>query len=118
MSSEASEECLFCRIGRRQLPAEIIEETDELLAFKDVNPQAPTHLLVIPKAHISTLVELTDTHTTLMGRAMGLASRLATRFRITDGCRVVINCGPQAGQSVWHLHLHLLGGRSFRWPPG
>ena len=111
-------ECLFCRIAARAIPAEIVGETEELLALKDINPQAPTHLLIIPKEHIPTLAETTEAHTTLMGKAVQFVNRLARQYQIESGYRVVINCGAQAGQSIWHLHLHLLGGRPLQWPPG
>jgi len=112
-------ECLFCRIVQRQLPAEIVAEDHDVVAFKDVNPQAPTHLLIVSKTHIAKLSELTDTTAQIMASAMMVANRLAKQHGIAEtGYRLVINCGPQAGQSVGHLHLHLLGGRSMRWPPG
>jgi histidine triad (HIT) family protein len=115
----ADPECLFCRIVSRQIPAEIVAEDAGLLAFKDINPQAPTHLLLIPTEHIRTLDDLTDDHAGLMGRAVRFASRLARERRLHEaGYRLVVNCGAGAGQSVWHLHFHLLGGRSMRWPPG
>ncbi len=111
--------CLFCRIVSRQLPADIVAETDGFLAIKDINPQAPTHLLLIPTEHIPTLADVTEAHTTLLGKAMHFANRLASQYQLSQaGYRLVINCGAQAGQSIWHLHLHLLGGRSLRWPPG
>ena len=113
-----SSECLFCRIANRQVPADIVAEHDGLLAFKDINPQAPTHLLIIPTEHIPTLADATDAHTALMGQALHFANRLARQYQLSPGYRVVINCGAKAGQSVWHLHLHLLGGRSLTWPPG
>ena len=90
-----------------------------MLAFRDVNPQAPTHLLIIPTEHLQSLADATEAHTTLMGHALHFANRLARQYRLMpSGYRVVINCGPQAGQSVWHLHFHLLGGRAMTWPPG
>lgn len=111
--------CLFCRIASRTLPAEIVEEADGFLAFKDINPQAPTHLLIIPRDHISSLADVEESQATLMGRAFLFANRLAQRYALMPaGYRLVVNCGAQAGQSVWHLHFHLLGGRAFRWPPG
>ena len=111
--------CLFCRIATRTVPAQIIAELDGLLAFKDVNPQAPTHLLIIPTEHVASLDEITEHHTMLMGRALQFAGRLAKEHQLSPaGYRVVVNCGSQAGQSVWHLHFHLLGGRALRWPPG
>ncbi len=112
-------ECLFCRIANRTVPAEIVGEAEGLVAFKDVNPQAPIHLLIIPTEHLPTLAEATEAHTGLLGRAVQFASRLARQYQLVpSGYRVVINSGAQAGQSVWHLHLHLLGGRAFQWPPG
>ena len=111
-------ECLFCRIANRSLPAEVVGEADGLLAFKDINPQAPTHLLIISTEHIPTLADATEAHTTLIGNAVHFANRLAHQYQLQAGYRLVINCGAGAGQSVWHLHLHLLGGRPLRWPPG
>jgi len=112
-------ECLFCRIASRQIPSEIVAETEALLAVKDIDPQAPVHLLIIPKEHLHSLADATPAHTTLMGDALHFANRLAREHRlIPSGYRVVINCGPQGGQSVWHLHVHVLGGRAMTWPPG
>lgn len=112
-------ECLFCRIAQRTVPADIVAEGDGLLAFKDIRPQAPTHLLIIPTEHIPALSETTDAHTGLLGKVLQFANRLARQYQLTQaGYRVVINCGAGAGQSVWHLHVHLLGGRALRWPPG
>lgn len=112
-------ECLFCRIVQRAIPAKIMAEDDRLLAFADVNPQAPTHVLIVPKTHIPALSSLNDATADLMARASLLANRLAAEQGIAQtGYRVVVNCGPQAGQSVAHLHLHLLGGRAMAWPPG
>ncbi len=111
--------CLFCKIANRQVSAQIVAEADGLVAFRDSNPQAPIHLLIVPREHIQTLAEATDAQTTLLGQALQFANRLAQEHRLMpSGYRIVINCGPQAGQSVWHLHLHLLGGRSMTWPPG
>ena len=112
-------ECVFCRIAQRQIPAQIVDEDQELLVFKDANPQAPTHLLIIPKAHIPTVADLTDQTAPLVAKATLMANRLARQAGIAQGgYRLVMNCGAQAGQSVWHLHLHLLGGRAMTWPPG
>lgn len=114
-----NEGCLFCRIAQRKLPAEIVAEDDEVLAFKDLNPQAPTHLLVIPKSHIARVSDLTPETARVVGQTVLMANRLAQQSGIAEpGYRLVMNCGPQAGQSVWHLHLHLLGGRPMKWPPG
>lgn len=89
------------------------------MAFKDIHPQAPTHFLVIPTEHIASLADVEESHTQLLGRLVGFANRLAKQYQLaSSGYRVVINCGSGAGQSVWHLHLHVLGGRTLQWPPG
>jgi len=112
-------ECLFCRIVQRALPAKIVAEDDQLVAFHDVNPQAPTHILIVPKTHIPAVSDLTDITGPVMTRAVLMANRLAKQLGLADGgYRLVVNCGEQAGQSIWHLHVHLLGGRPMRWPPG
>jgi histidine triad (HIT) family protein len=112
-------ECLFCRVVQRTIPASIVAETETLAAFKDINPQAPTHILIVPKQHIPTLADLSHGEASVAGDAMLFANRLAKEHGIAEhGYRVVVNCGAQAGQSVWHLHWHLLGGRPMRWPPG
>ena len=114
-----ADECLFCRIVRREIPADIVHETDELLAFRDINPQAPVHLLLIPKRHIPTLNDVRAADADLVAKLLLAAAELARREGIADpGYRTVMNCNAGAGQSVFHLHLHLLGGRSMRWPPG
>jgi histidine triad (HIT) family protein len=111
--------CLFCRIVRREIPAMILHEDDGLVAFRDINPQAPTHLLVIPRQHIASLNDLLPEHRDVVGDMHLLARELARAERISDeGWRVVMNCGPAAGQTVFHIHLHLLGGRDMGWPPG
>lgn len=112
-------DCLFCRIVKRQLEADIVAEEEGLVAFKDMHPQAPTHLLVVPAEHIPSLADVTPAHTTLLGRAMQFANRLAAQYQLRQsGYRVVVNCGAGAGQRVFHLHWHVLGGRPMRWPPG
>ena len=112
-------ECLFCRIVRRDMPAEIMAEDHELVAFKDIHPQAPIHFLVAPKTHIAKLSDLTDTTAQVVAHATVMANRLATQAGIVEqGYRLVVNCGAQAGQSVEHLHVHVLGGRPMGWPPG
>ncbi len=111
--------CLFCRIANRTQPADIVGEAQDLVAFKDINPQAPTHLLIIPTDHIPTVADLTEAQTSLVGQATLFANRLARQYQLQQsGYRIVLNCGAGAGQSVFHLHWHLLGGRPFRWPPG
>ena len=112
-------ECLFCRIVRREQPAEIVAEERGLTAIKDINPQAPTHLLIIPHAHIPKVSDLTAEQAPVVAESVLLANRLAHQAGASEsGYRLVLNCGTQAGQSVWHLHLHLLAGRPMRWPPG
>jgi histidine triad (HIT) family protein len=111
--------CLFCRIARREIPAEIVHEDDGLIAFRDINPQAPTNILVIPRAHIATLNDLEPKHRDVVGDMHLLARELARAEGIAaGGWRLVMNCGQAAGQTVFHLHLHLLGGRHLGWPPG
>ncbi len=110
--------CIFCRIIQGELPAKKVYEDDHTLAFEDINPQAPTHILVVPKKHIDGLKEAAPEDAELIGHCHIVAAQLARERRIEDGYRTVFNVGPRAGQSVFHLHLHLLGGRGFRWPPG
>jgi len=115
----SSTDCLFCRIASREIPAKIVHEDDEFVAFEDINPQAPTHILVIPRKHVASLDELAPEDAGIAGR---LLVRLATIARDRGlpepGYRAVINCGEGAGQSVFHIHAHLLGGRRMGWPPG
>lgn len=114
-----SADCLFCRIAQRTIPATIVAEDDALVAFQDINPQAPTHVLVIPKTHIPQVSDLTDATAAVMGRLALMANRLAKQSGCAeDGYRLVVNCGPHGGQTVSHLHVHLLGGRRMTWPPG
>jgi histidine triad (HIT) family protein len=109
--------CLFCRIVRREIPASVVHEDEHTLAFRDIDPKAPTHVVVIPKQHVSTLNDATDPM--LVGRLLIAAKETAAAEGIADeGYRAVVNCGAGAGQTVFHLHLHLLGGRSLNWPPG
>ncbi|MGZ8581472.1 MAG: histidine triad nucleotide-binding protein [Actinomycetota bacterium] len=111
--------CLFCRIAAREIPADIVRESDEVVAFRDVNPQAPTHILLIPKEHVTSVAELGDVHGGVLADIMQAASQLARAEGIADsGWRLVTNVGPDAGQAVFHLHFHLLGGRAMGWPPG
>lgn len=111
--------CIFCQIANGTLPAAIIHQDDELLAFHDVNPVAPTHILVIPHAHIATANEFSEQNSALIGRMLLLASRIAAeRGLASDGYRLVMNCNRDAGQTVFHIHLHLLAGRHLGWPPG
>jgi histidine triad (HIT) family protein len=110
-------DCLFCRIARGEIPAKLVHEDDEVLAFRDINPQAPTHVLVIPRRHVPRLSEATPEDAPLLGRVLETAARVARAEGLTD-FRAVLNDGPGAGQSVFHVHVHLLGGRPLAWPPG
>lgn len=109
---------IFQKIIDREIPAEIVYEDDRCLAFRDINPQAPTHVLVIPRQPIDSLAETGPDDAPLLGHLLAATVRLAADLGLAEGYRVVINCGPDGGQSVDHLHLHLLGGRALRWPPG
>ncbi len=112
-------DCLFCRIGRREIPARIAYEDDQVLAFEDISPQAPTHTLVIPKRHIATLNDTGAGDEALLGHMVQVAAQLARDKGLAEsGFRLVANCMEGAGQSVFHIHVHLLGGRRFAWPPG
>jgi len=113
------EDCIFCKIARHEIPAGIMYEDDDVVAFNDLNPVAPVHILIIPKKHISKITDMTDGDAPLMGRIMLTAKRLAEQNGVADeGFRVVVNQGRGAGQSVFHIHFHLLAGRPFGWPPG
>ena len=111
-------DCLFCRIVAGEVPADRVHDDDQVLAFRDINPQAPTHLLVIPKAHVASAADLGSGDGDLLGRLFAVAADLADREGLSRGWRLVTNVGPDAGQSVQHLHLHVLGGRQLSWPPG
>ena len=114
-----AEECLFCKIWAREAPATEVFRGDEVLAIEDIRPVAPVHVLVIPKAHIPTVKDLKPEQAPLLFSMIALANQVARDRGVSrDGYRLVLNQGPQAGQSVYHLHLHVLGGRSMRWPPG
>jgi len=112
-------DCIFCKIANREI-GKLVYEDEEIAAFDDLNPQAPVHVLVIPKKHISRLSDVTDEgDACLMGRILVAANKIAAERGITEaGYRVVVNCNEGAGQSVWHVHFHLLGGRGMTWPPG
>jgi histidine triad (HIT) family protein len=114
----APAETIFSRIIRREIPARIEHEDDLCLAFHDVAPQAPVHLLVIPKRPIPSLAEVTEADEPLLGHLVAVASSLARKLGLDDGYRLVVNSGRDGGQTVHHLHVHLLGGRSLGWPPG
>jgi histidine triad (HIT) family protein len=112
-------DCLFCKIAQKDIPAKIVFEDDILVAIEDINPAAPVHVLIMPKEHIASLAEIKDGDQQLLGHMQTVAAELARQLNIADqGCRLVNNCGEQGGQTVMHLHYHLLGGRHFGWPPG
>jgi histidine triad (HIT) family protein len=114
-----ADDCLFCKIFAREIPANEVFRDDEIVAFEDIRPVAPTHVLVIPKEHIPSVHDLTARHAPTLARMVEVANRVADERKIDrDGYRLVFNKGPQAGQSVYHVHLHLLGGRTMAWPPG
>src|SRR5215467_10947364 len=110
--------CLFCKIGEKQIPSKIVYEDPELFAFEDISPQAPTHILICPRKHFESLTEARTEDQALLGKLQLVAAQLARERKLLAGYRTVLNNGEGAGQSVFHLHLHLLGGRPFRWPPG
>ncbi|MBN1898679.1 MAG: histidine triad nucleotide-binding protein [Spirochaetes bacterium] len=110
-------DCIFCKIAEKQIKADIVYEDEQVLAFKDINAQAPVHVLVIPKEHIPTLNDIKDFSIT--SRLMAVITKLAKEYKIAqEGYRVVANCNAAAGQAVFHIHFHLLGGRNMQWPPG
>jgi len=109
---------IFKRILDKEIPANIIYEDDHCLAFRDINPQAPTHVLIIPKVEIASLADAQESDASLLGSLLLVAAKLAVMLGLENGYRAVINCGRDGGQSVDHLHVHLLGGRPMKWPPG
>ncbi len=113
-----SSDCLFCKIARKEILSKIAYEDDEIFAFEDISPQAPTHILICPKKHFASLDEASAEDQSVLGRLQLAAAKIARERNLLDGYRTIINNGRGAGQSVFHLHVHLLGGRAFRWPPG
>lgn len=113
-----SDDCLFCRIVRGEIPSDTVYEDADVLAFRDIAPQAPVHVLVVPKRHFVDLDAAADTDRELLGSLLRAAARVAASCGISGAYRVVNNCGAAAGQSVFHIHLHVLGGRGLAWPPG
>jgi len=112
-------DCLFCKMVEGEIEPDTVYEDEYILAFRDINPQAPTHVLIIPKQHIATLNDLEEQHTELLGKMYLAAKKIARQEGLAeDGYRAVINCGKNGGQMVFHIHLHLLGGRAMQWPPG
>jgi histidine triad (HIT) family protein len=112
-------DCIFCKIAEKKIPAKLVHEDDKVLAFDDINPQAPTHTLIIPKRHVASLQDLGEQDHGLLGHLLLTCARIASEKGIAKaGYRLVVNTGADAGQSVFHLHVHLLGGRHMKWPPG
>jgi histidine triad (HIT) family protein len=111
-------DCLFCKIVRREIPSKKVYEDEHTYAFEDIDPKAPTHVLIVPKEHLPGLKEATPQDAELVGRCHLVAAHIARQRGIEEGYRTVLNVGPRSGQSVFHLHVHLLGGRDLRWPPG
>ena len=113
-------DCIFCKVAAGEVRAKIVHETDDLVAFHDLNPQAPVHVLIIPKIEIPKVLNLKGSeHAVLLGEMIDAANKIAEETGIAkDGFRLVLNCGPDGGQEVYHLHMHILGGRKMTWPPG
>ncbi|MGD2153402.1 MAG: histidine triad nucleotide-binding protein [Gemmatimonadales bacterium] len=112
-------DCLFCKIAAGEIPAEKVKEDDDWIAFRDISPQAPTHILIIPREHIATLNDLEPGNAALLGQLFLAAKQIAAEEGIAEpGYRTVVNCNADAGQAVFHIHVHLLGGREMGWPPG
>jgi len=112
------DDCLFCKIAEKKIPSKLVYEDAEIFAFEDIQPQAPNHILICPRKHLVSLTEATAEDGAMLGNLQLVAAKLAVDRKLTGGYRTVLNNGRGAGQSVFHLHLHLLGGRDFRWPPG
>ena len=113
------EDCIFCKIIKKQIPCEIIYEDDKVIGFKDISPQAPVHVVIIPKEHVDDLNALSEEQAEVVGHIFIVAKKIAKELSVSEsGYRVVTNCGEAAGQSVKHIHFHLLGGRMLQWPPG
>jgi len=113
-----SGDCLFCKIAEKKIPSKVVYEDEDVFAFEDIGPQAPTHVLIIPRKHFASLSEASAEDAAVIGKMQLVAAELARKLKLTDGYRTVVNSGRGAGQTVWHLHLLLLGGREFGWPPG
>lgn len=113
-----SDDCLFCKIGAKKIPSKMVYEDADLFAFEDISPQAPTHILICPRRHFESLTDANAQDQAVLGKLQLVAAQLARERNLLQGYRTVLNSGAGAGQSVFHLHLHLLGGREFRWPPG
>lgn len=115
----SNDDCLFCKIVSGEIPADKVLESDDVIAFRDINPQAPTHVLIIPRRHIATINDIEDADAADLGKLYIAAKEIAAKEGFAEqGYRVTMNCNAAAGQTVFHVHLHLLGGRDFTWPPG
>ena len=113
------EDCIFCKIAAGEMSSDKVYEDNDFYAFRDINPAAPTHILLIPRQHIPRITDATAEHAELLGRMLLIATEMAQSEGIaTEGVRFVLNCNEGAGQSVWHIHLHIIGGRALSWPPG
>ena len=112
------DDCLFCKLVQGKIPAKKVYEDEHTFAFEDIDPKAPTHVLIVPKKHLTGLKEATAADAEVIGRCHLTAAKIAKDRKIEDGYRTVLNVGPKSGQSVFHLHVHLIGGRDLRWPPG
>ncbi len=114
-----SDTCLFCKIANGELGTKLVYQDEQVVAFHDIKPQAPQHILIIPRQHIATINDLSTEQQPLVGHMLGVAQKLAAEYNLSDaGYRLVFNCNAQGGQEVYHIHLHLLGGRQMQWPPG
>ncbi len=112
-------DCLFCKVRDGEIPTDIVFENEDVLAFNDINPQAPVHILIIPRLHISTVNDVAENNELIMGKLFSAAKTIARQKSVSeDGYRLVVNCNAGAGQTVFHLHMHLLAGRALTWPPG
>ena len=116
---EENNDCLFCKIVEKKIPADIVYESEDIIAFKDIEPKAPIHYLIIPKKHISTINDIDGSNSNIIGLMYEAAAQLARTLNVDkDGYRVVMNCNSNGGQTVYHIHLHFLAGRKLNWPPG
>lgn len=112
-------DCIFCKVAKKEIPAQIVFENEDLVAFEDLHPQSPVHVLLIPKKHIPTLDKIAAEDKILLGKLIWAAKEIARQKKIAEpGFRLVLNCNPDGGQLIYHLHLHLMGGRQMHWPPG
>lgn len=112
-------DCLFCGIAAKRIPSKAVFESERVYAFRDISPKAPTHILIVPKEHVATVNDFTPAHRALIGELVLTAQQIAAKEGIAErGYRLVFNCNAEAGQTVWHVHLHLMGGRGMAWPPG